>query len=123
MTKATETPVDESVEQTDSVEQEQEQEQESNFSTFVVEGMRVLAPAPGREDEIAFVVKGTLFSRENGEPLSIKSRAVTIEEILAGGTIDLANGTLTVPAGKRGRKVSPGLDADAIAARLAELSA
>jgi hypothetical protein len=104
-------------------EQEQEQESEQSFTTFVVEGMRVLAPAAGREDEIAFVVKGTSFSRENGDSLSIKSRAVTIDEILAGGTIDLLAGTLTVPAGKRGRKVSPGLDADAIAARLAELTA
>jgi hypothetical protein len=121
MSKSTDTPV---VEPVEAQEQEQEQEQDAqDFSTFVVEGMRVLAPAAGREDEIAFVVKGTSFSRENGESLSIKSRAVTIEEILAGGTIDLVSGTLTVPAGKRGRKVSPGLNADAIAARLAELTA
>jgi len=92
----------------------------ADVATFVVEGMRVLA---SDNEDVAFVIKGTSFVRD-GKPVSIKSKAIDIETARSDAfALDIEAGTFTVPVGKRGRHSVPGLDADSIAAKLAELRA
>ncbi len=91
---------------------------QTDVATFVVEGMRVLA---SDNEDVAFVIKGTRFLRD-GKPVSITSKAIDIETVRSDAfAIDIEAGTFSVPVGKRGRRSTPGLDADSVAARLAEL--
>ena len=53
----------------------------------------------------------------NPDPLSFSSKVITTDERNAEGfSISLPDGTLTVPAGERGRKAAPGMSADEVAA-------
>lgn len=62
--------------------------------------------------------------KEIEQPLTITSKVIDrVEALDPDFAIDVEAGTLTVPAGERGRKASVGLDAESVAAMLAALSA
>jgi len=84
------------------------------MAKYRVEEMRVL---PGNAEKgIAFVVKGKFFDEKNN-PLSIKSKSVSVEE-KATCKINLAKGTLEMPDAQRGRPVKKGLSQSEIDALL-----
>lgn len=71
--------------------------------TYIVKGMRVLLPTQKtqeRNPDLAFTVVGK-FHSEDGTPLTIPQKAIT-REMLADVKVDIAKGTLTLPAGNRG---------------------
>jgi hypothetical protein len=93
-------------------------------ATWKVAGMRLTFPAgkvATKHPERFATIHG-VFSDEKGNKLSIVSKNVTMEEAKNSATvIDVLKGTLTLPAGERGRKPSVGATPDAVAAALAKV--
>lgn len=100
-----------------------------NLVTYIIDNMRVLpvtekvaAKNPDRVLTVAGVFHSTNANGKRGEKLSFASKAIDREDALAEGfAIDLANGTLTIPVGERGRKATESLTADAVGDILAAL--
>ncbi len=88
--------------------------------TYTVKGMRVLLPSAKtaeRNPDLAFTVTGKFFA-EDGSALTIPQKAIT-RDMLAHVSVDIAKGTLTVPAGQRGaprRESASQSDIDALLA-------
>lgn len=71
--------------------------------TYRVKGMRVILPNNRKNTEVALTVKGDFYS-ETGEKMSLKSKDITHSQAASDDfAIDIAKGTVTLPAGKRGR--------------------
>jgi len=97
--------------------------------TYFVDKMRAVPPTgkvAENNPERVLTVNGVFYSTkidENGnrvrnEKMSYTTKAVDIEDVLAGAEVDLDAGTLTIPAGERGRKADPGLDANSVTSLL-----
>lgn len=91
--------------------------------TYTVKGMRVLLPTEKTREknpDLLFTVVGKFFA-EDGSALTVPQKAIT-NDIAADPefAIDIANETLTVPAGQRGAPKRAGADQSAIDALLAE---
>lgn len=101
--------------------------------TYSIDRMRVTRPTGKTKDrnpERVYTVSGVFYSTtvdEKGnvvrkDKLTIPSKNIDIEDVMADGfALDVANGMLTLPEGKRGRTAAAGLDAATIAAELAAL--
>lgn len=76
------------------------------MAKYRIDEMRALPGNP--ENGIAVVIKGKAFYDENGKPLKIKSRAITVEQFPY-CKFNLAKGTLEMPDAKRGRPVKQGM--------------
>jgi hypothetical protein len=71
--------------------------------TYTVKGMRVLLPSDKTKEknpDLLFTVSGKFFA-EDGSALTIPQKAITVE-MREHVKVDMAKGTLTVPAGQRG---------------------
>lgn len=99
-------------------------ESTGDSTTYHVADMRVIIPAAKvaeRNPDLAFTVKGA-FTDGKGNALTITSKAITNEMVKSPAfRMDLQNGTLTVPAGQRGRPESSGASEEDILARLAAI--
>lgn len=91
------------------------------MATYIVRKMRVVRPsekmAAKHPDRFATVFG--IFANDQGQPLSITSKTISFDEARDSDTvIDIVNGILTLPDGKRGRTAVIGLTQDDIAAEL-----
>jgi hypothetical protein len=94
------------------------------MATYNIAKMRVVRPsakmAAKHPDRFATVFG--IFANEQGQRLSITSKVITIDEAMDSETvIDIVNGYLTLPDGKRGRTAAEGLSQDDIEAELNSL--
>lgn len=94
------------------------------MATYHIAKMRVVRPsekmAAKHPDRFATVFG--IFANEQGQRLSITSKVITIDEAKdSDTTIDIVNGILTLPDGKRGRTASESISQDDIEAELAAL--
>lgn len=82
---------------------------------YSIENLRVIRPSAKVAEahpERVLTVKGTFYD-EDGAKLSITSKDITIEMVQSDDfDLNVAEGTLTLPEGKRGRKASAGLSAE-----------
>lgn len=100
-------------------------------NVYSIEKMRVITPkgrVAEKNPDRAMTVRGEFHSvvdgKVNPEPLTFSQKDIDWDT--AGHPdfdIDPVAGTLTLPAGERGRKASVGIDADSVLAILAEARA
>jgi hypothetical protein len=94
------------------------------MKTYTVTGMRVIRPSEKvalKNPDRWITVKG-IFHGEDGAKLSITSINVAKADATAlEFAIDMKAGTLTLPAGERGRKPAPALEAATILEELKAL--
>lgn len=94
------------------------------MTTYNVSDMRVIFPSGkvAEKNPDRFATIYGKFHDENGNPLSIPSKEVTLSMAESVDfSIDIEKGILTLPSGHRGRPVSKSVSQDDINSRLAAL--
>lgn len=105
----------------------------TNAVTYFVENMRVTKPGAKtqeRNPERVYTVTGTFYATvegkdgklTRGDKMTVPSKNIDNTDVLSDVfAIDLKNGILTLPTGKRGKPASEALSEDAILAEIAAL--
>lgn len=82
-------------------------------TNYRVEGMRILLAENRKNADIALTVKGIFYDATDGRKLSFQSKDVTKAQAANSEfAVDMSKGTLTLPAGRRGRVSVKGISQD-----------